>query len=131
MRMSECHKKLTNGVGRCSVPMWSGGCPSGFCDNEAFGERPPAKSYWHNAYTNEQIRDDLKYNGYVPALACVGHGGPKKEEALHLCIFCENEFPTCKSNPKFGCGYGNDNIYECDAYKLVDDKVLNEDGTQK
>lgn len=36
---SKHHHELTNGKGRCSVPMWCGGLPSGFCDEDAFGGR--------------------------------------------------------------------------------------------
>ena len=38
-RCSEHHLTLTNGVGKCSVPMWMGGAPGGFCDQPAFGFR--------------------------------------------------------------------------------------------
>lgn len=64
MVASECHFKLDkNGEGKCSVPMWCNGMPAGFCDNTAYGEPLP-----NNHYT-----------GYVPGLACPGHGGPEKE----------------------------------------------------
>ncbi len=74
-RLSEHHKTLTNGVGKCSVPMWYDGIPAGFCDKDAYGERPPCKEYY-NDYTKETYRLDKKYSGYVPALACPAHGGP-------------------------------------------------------
>lgn len=74
--ISEHHRTLTNGVGKCSVPMWSGGCPAGFCDAPAYGERPPSKEY-RVAWSGELKRMDGRYNGYVPALACPGHGGPE------------------------------------------------------
>ncbi len=80
--MSEWNKKLTNGVGKCSVPMWSMGCPSGFCDADAFGERPECGTY----RVNENIfREDGKYSGYVPGLACPTHGGPEKPFIDFLC----------------------------------------------
>ena len=60
--LSEHHKTLTNGEGKCSVPMWLHGCPGGFCDRPAFGEQ-----------TQE---GKLLYTSYVPALACENHGGP-------------------------------------------------------
>jgi hypothetical protein len=75
-RLSDHHKTLTNGVGKCSVPMWGGGMPAGFCDQPAFGERPPCRSIWH-ASQQRQVREDGRYDGYVPALACPAHGGPK------------------------------------------------------
>lgn len=61
---SECHKTLAGGVGKCSVPMWMGGCPAGFCDEPAYGEQ-----------TKEGKQ---RYTGYVPFLACPIHGGPEK-----------------------------------------------------
>lgn len=81
---SEKHHKLTNGVGCCSVPMWMNGLPSGFCDNPAYGKRPPCKEY-RNAWTRELIREDGRYSGYVPGLACPGHGGPAKPYFDFVC----------------------------------------------
>lgn len=84
------HHELTDGVGKCSVPMWSGsGCEAGFCDKAAYGERP-ASAQFRDAWTGEMKRWDNKYNGHVPGLACVGHGGPKMP--LHQgdpCIHCK------------------------------------------
>jgi len=60
----EQHKHLTNGNGKCSVPMWCMGVPAGFCDKNAYG-------------TPEDTDDHPgKYAGYVPYLACPAHGGP-------------------------------------------------------
>jgi len=60
-RCGEGHKTLTNGKGKCSVPMWCNGIPAGFCNKDAFG---PQAEKWR----------DL---GYAPFLACPGHGGPR------------------------------------------------------
>jgi len=68
MRCSEHHTKLTNGVGKCSVPMWCNEMPAGFCDEPAYGNPPPVGK--------------RRYTGYVPALACPRHGGPSKPEPL-------------------------------------------------
>ena len=78
-RTSNYHHELTNGKGKCSVPMWQMGAPAGFCDSEAYGKRPPCEEY-RNAHTGKLHRMDGKYNGYVPGLACPVHGGPKKPE---------------------------------------------------
>lgn len=76
--MGERHQTLDeNGEGLCSVPMWMGGGPAGFCNDTAYGMRPPCRQ-WRNAWTGEMVREDGEYNGYVPALACPGHGGPPK-----------------------------------------------------
>ena len=74
-RTSKHHETLTNGKGKCSVPMWCAGGPSGFCDQDAFGDYIPGPSF-RDAWTGERVRLDGKYSGYVPALACPAHGGP-------------------------------------------------------
>lgn len=74
--LSKHHKELTDGKGKCSVPMWAGGCPAGFCDADAFGERPECEGF-RDAYTGQFKRFDGKYGGYVPGLACPAHGGPR------------------------------------------------------
>lgn len=75
------HKELTNGVGKCSVPMWCGGCPDGFCDEPAYGFRPKGVEL-RDPYSGEIFRADRKYAGYVPGLACPRHGGPEKPKEL-------------------------------------------------
>lgn len=71
--MASCgkhHKELDeNGEGKCSVPMWSGGVPAGFCDKVAYGGRSEG---WFD--DNHPV-----YTGYVPYLACPAHGGPKQK----------------------------------------------------
>jgi len=69
------HELDAMGFGKCSVPMWSGGCPDGFCDKPAFGKRPDGQRL-RDPYTGQLFRLDGRYDGYVPGLACVGHGGP-------------------------------------------------------
>ena len=62
------------GAGSCSVPMWIFGNPEGFCDAPAFGERPT--SVTRTRWDGHVYRNDGRYAGYVPALACPMHGGP-------------------------------------------------------
>lgn len=45
------------------------------------------------------------------------------EKDLHLCETCRYEFATCDSSPKFGTGYGNDNVYECDTYLELEEDL--------
>lgn len=71
---SKHHKELTNGKGKCSVPMWCQGVPAGFCDADAFGKPTPCETF--SGRDGRSIRLDGKYNGYVPYLACPAHGGP-------------------------------------------------------
>lgn len=86
-RISEHHRTLTNGVGKCSVPMFRMGCPDGFCDRPAYGERPYCRPVW-SAGHGRYIRPDGRYDGYVPALACVAHGGPEPRHFGDPCVHC-------------------------------------------
>lgn len=74
-RISEHHQKLTDGVGKCSVPMWSGGLDAGFCDKPAFG-KPVLDDFGNSRYGDFDWNTKRWINGYVPALACPAHGGP-------------------------------------------------------
>lgn len=80
---SECqqeHEDACAGVlGRCSVPMWVNGCPAGTCGEKAYGTRPPSRMVWH-APQQRMVREDGRYDGYVPGLACPNHGGPQAGE---------------------------------------------------
>ncbi|ABR91896.1 Hypothetical protein mma_2223 [Janthinobacterium sp. Marseille] len=85
--LSSCHKELNElGDGCCSVPMFSGGCPAGFCDRPAYGFRPEMKT--HRRWDGFEWRDDGKYTGYVPGLACVAHGGPDSRVFKDGNMFC-------------------------------------------
>jgi len=56
--MSDHHRTLTDGVGKCSVPIFGNNMPAGFCDRKAYGEQPSTGPH------------------YAPGLACPSHGGP-------------------------------------------------------
>jgi len=68
----------TGEAGKCSVPMWCNGLPDGFCDRPAYGVPLPYRYFVSN--NGERVRLDGGYVGYVPALACPAHGGPKSGE---------------------------------------------------
>ena len=87
-RLREVHQKLIDGVGACSVPMWSCGCPAGFCNEPAYG-KPTADG-------------QARYDGYVPALACYDHGGPRLKDVSHLgdsCRFCGTAHDAVEKYP--------------------------------
>lgn len=76
-RLSKHHLVLDeNGEGKCSVPMWSAGSPSEFCDETAYG-KPLPREYVTNSWGQRRYLTP-GYDGYVPGLACPCHGGPKK-----------------------------------------------------
>lgn len=71
-RASKIHLELgENGEGLCSVPMWMGGCPAGFCDRPAFGSQ--RKETWFEEMTGQRLP-------YCPGLACSIHGGPTQTQ---------------------------------------------------
>jgi hypothetical protein len=70
------HDDAAAGVlGRCSVPMWLMGVPCGTCENKAYGNRPPSRMFMSYS-AGRMMREDGRYDGYVPGLACPAHGGP-------------------------------------------------------
>jgi len=104
--ISEQHRTLNeNGIGACSVPMWMGGAPCGFCDKEAYGEPPPSPRHM-NYCTNRMQRDDCRYDGYVPALACIGHGGPHSRVFKDGDMWCA-VFPDFANLQESESGWGD------------------------
>lgn len=104
MRACEHHKKLDDeGRGKCSVPMWCNGLPAGFCDEEAYGERPDGETY-RDGYGNIR-RFDGRYAGYIPGLACPAHGGPKTRVFMDGNAWCavHPDFVNLQESP-FGFG---------------------------
>jgi len=83
-------------VDKCSVPMWRNGTPAGACDQPAYGERPPGKTY--RRWDGYEYRADGRYPGYVPGLACPIHGGPKLQDVAH------------KGDPCQYCGTAHDDV---------------------
>ena len=72
--LSKHHQELTDGVGKCSIPMWSGGCPAGFCDNPAYGPQEKGQ----RRYGEFSRAWGKWFSGYCSGLACYAHGGPAK-----------------------------------------------------
>lgn len=97
------HHKLTNHSGKCSVPMYRGGFPDGFCDKPAFGDYIDTKErYPRGPHRGERM--DNKFDGYVPGLACQGHGGPPcpgleiEPGVFSGCSQDGDDCPTCGSS---------------------------------
>jgi hypothetical protein len=106
--MSQCGPLHLNvgpdGIGRCSVPMWQMGCPAGFCDEPAYGE-PPQCVMYRDGWTGRRFRSDGRYDGYVPALACVGHGGPPSRVFMDGNAWCA-VFPDFTNLQESPAGFG-------------------------
>lgn len=69
----EYHKVLTNGVGKCSRPMYTAFGGECFCDAPAYGRQEEGQTRsgeWSHAHRRW-------FPSYVPFLACYDHGGPK------------------------------------------------------
>jgi hypothetical protein len=99
------HQELNaDGIGKCSVPMWMCGSPCGFCDEDAYGI-PPRSSRIFNYGIMEQQRTDGRYDGYVPALACPGHGGPRSRVYKDGNMFCA-VFPDFVNLQESDAGFG-------------------------
>jgi hypothetical protein len=62
--------------------MWSAGVPAGFCNDDAYG------------YPTKEGR--FRYDGYVPALACYGHGGPIKNQLDNLTLELDGDMFCAK-----------------------------------
>lgn len=45
----------------------------------------------------------------------------QKDSDNNLCNYCTGWYPECNGNVKFGNGYGEDNIIECDEFAPVID----------
>ncbi len=87
--LSEHHKPKAGVTGKCSVPMWSDGCPSGFCDRPAYGEQFEEGSPWAPAWWSQRDRNDFLLNPYnrkpyAPGLACDHHGGPSETQTRFM-----------------------------------------------
>lgn len=100
------HRYLNaNGIGKCSVPMYSYGSPDGFCNKDAYGYREPTR-YLKNYASGGEYAEDGRYSGYVPALACPCHGGPRSR------VFQDGD-AWCAVLPDFidiqvsRCGFGS------------------------
>lgn len=61
--------------GKCRVPMWMGGCPSGFCGEPANGPQLPREVLFERGWQ----RGDAPYC-FGPC--CPNHGGPKDGEPI-------------------------------------------------
>ena len=82
--LSQHHQSLNNGVGKCSVPMWMGGCPAGFCDEPAYGKQLPNQTvygdYGPGYRGGRWLAGGVFTPGYCSGLACPNHGGPQQTD---------------------------------------------------
>jgi len=88
----------------CSVPMWCMGVPAGSCDKPAYGEPPKARTI--RRWDGYEYREDGRYAGYVPGLACPVHGGPSVSYEMDGDAHCANldDFENLQESP---AGFGD------------------------
>ena len=67
--------ETVSNVQRCQVPMWSRGCPDGFCGKDAYGSQLPKAilEYERHYGPNNRIP-------YCHGACCPDHGGPRADE---------------------------------------------------
>ena len=102
------HQKLNeHGIGSCSVPMWMGmgDAPAGFCNKDAYGVRPESRMYHNYCRGGRLQREDGRYDGYVPALACPCHGGPRSRVFKDGDAYCA-VFPDFVNLQESECAFG-------------------------
>ena len=108
MTTRHCHEVLgDDGIGKCSVPMWAGGVPAGFCDRPAFGDPIPCtEGRIFNTGTMRMQRVDGRYDGFVPGLACPSHGGPRTRVFIDGNQYCavSRDFTNLQESP---AGFGD------------------------
>lgn len=85
--------------GKCRVPMWMGGCPSGFCGKPAFGEQLPKEILYG------EFRYSRPYDlaPYCHGPCCPDHGGPAENEPRFFTdgLTEEGRQMWCCVNPDF------------------------------
>lgn len=63
-------------AGKCRVPMWMGGSPSGFCGEAANGPQLPMEVlFWARAWRTQD-------RPYCHGPCCPNHGGPRDGEPI-------------------------------------------------
>lgn len=69
------HKPKAGVTGKCSVPLFSGGGPDGFCDRDAYGQQ-----FTDLAPVMAPQYGPNNRMPYAPGLACSHHGGPSETQ---------------------------------------------------
>ena len=112
-RLQEQHMAKCGVEGKCSVPMWSGGAPSGFCDEPAFGEQYEPDTKYAPGHWSRRDRYGTWLNPYaIPPMAtglcCKRHGGPEQDAIRFIrdgnmwCAFMPGFENLQESNAGFG-----------------------------
>lgn len=120
--MLEHHRAKCGIEGKCSVPMWTAGTPSGFCDRPAWGEqyseREPSRRQsgkyanpsWPQRDRNGYYPTHLAHLAppYAPSLCCAAHGGPSADAIRFVrdgnmwCAFMPDFINLAESPAGFG-----------------------------
>lgn len=82
-RISEYHRAKCGVEGKCSVPVWRMGSPSGFCDRPAYGQQYEFGSGYENPSwlrPGQWAGGGGRQRPYAPDLCCEAHGGPRSDQ---------------------------------------------------
>lgn len=107
-RLSDHHKPVCGVEGKCSVPMFDGYGPSGFCDRPAYGEQYDFGSGYEDPSwlrPGQWAGGGGRSRPYAPGLCCDAHGGPRADQIR----FIKDGDMWCAFMPGF------ENLQESDA----------------
>jgi len=80
-----------------------------FCNNERFNFEAAVLNTWKEVVSQRDWKNNPDCISTKEVI----------DSKIHLCNKCENEIPTCKSGKVvFGNGKGDDNIIECEGFKI-------------
>lgn len=110
-RISDHHVAKCGVEGKCSVPMWQGGLPGGFCDRPAWGEQFAFGSGYEDPSwlrPGQWAGGGGRQKPYAPGLACDHHGGPRADQVRFVrdgnmwCAFMPDFINLAESRAGFG-----------------------------
>ncbi|WP_370309256.1 hypothetical protein [Sphingobium abikonense] len=135
-RLSDHHQPKCGVEGKCSVPMWSGYGPDGFCDKPAWGEqyseREPSRGQSGRHAPHHWPQRDR--NGFYPShlvhlrppmadgYCCANHGGPREDQIRFVkdgnmwCAFMPDFINLAESVAGFG---ETQDLAEADLAKAI------------
>lgn len=110
-RIGEQHRAKCGVEGKCSVPMFGGYGPAGFCDRPAWGQQYDFGSGYEDPSwlaPGQWAGGGGRQRPYAPDLCCDHHGGPRADQIRFVrdgdmwCAFLPDFINLAESNAGFG-----------------------------